>query len=224
MRSIAKVFGRSPFIPLQTHMDKVADCIAMLPELFEAYYAGDTDRVAELAKIISKLEHDADLVKHDIRRSLPRGLFMPVDRANLLGMLSTQDGLADLAENIGVLLTFKKAKGFEGLRELFDQLLAKCLEAFNDARAVISELDELLETGFGGAEAQKVIEMVDLVAVREYEADLIQRDLLRSLLAHEDEMSYGDFFLWTHISRELSRLADRSDNLAALVRNTLDAK
>jgi predicted phosphate transport protein (TIGR00153 family) len=222
MRSIAKVFGRSPFVPLQAHMEKVAECVQRLPGLFETYRTGDEEAIAAAAKEVSRLEYEADLIKHDIRSSLPRGLFLPVHRSNLLGVLSLQDSLADGAENISVLLTFKQAAEVGRFRELFDEFLAKCLETFDAAREIIGELDELLETGFGGQEADKVKARVDEVSLREHEADVLSREVVRELLRHEDELSYGDFFLWQRILRQLSKLSDRADNLAAAIGSMLD--
>lgn len=222
--SIAKVFGRSPFIPLQSHMEKVNDCIERLPAIFEAYSQGDEARVQELSAEISKLEHDADLVKHDIRENLPRGIFMPVDRNAILQILEIQDSIADHAENIGVLLTFKLAKTIEPFKALLDTFIRKNMEAFAHARKIIGELDELLETGFGGAEAQKVREMVSTVEKLEHEADVIQREMLRELLRHEDDLSYGDFFLWTRVIRQVANISDRSENLAGTIRTTLATK
>jgi uncharacterized protein len=223
MRTIAKLFGRSPFVPLQMHMEKVAECIERIPEIMDAYRRQDKDEVASLAEKLSRLEHEADLIKHDIRNSLPRGLFMPVDRANLLRILSIQDSIANRAENFGVLLTFKQANTFKGFEEVFDKLLATCLDTFELARGVVNQLDELLETGFGGVEAQAVQELVSKVAQKEYESDLVQRELVRLLLANEDAISYGDFFLWTRIIQQIGGIADRSENLASAIRVTLDS-
>ena len=121
-----------------------------MPEIIEAYRHKKKDKVKSLAKRISRLEHAADLIKHDIRNNLPRGLFMPVDRANLLRILSVQDSIANRAENIAVLLTFKQASTFEGFDVLFDDLVTKSLESFTLTREIIGQLGELLETGFGG--------------------------------------------------------------------------
>lgn len=223
MRSIASVFGRSPFVPLQIHMEKVAECVKHLPELIAAYRREESETVEALTKKISRLEHAADVLKHDIRNSLPRGLFLPIERVNLLQILNLQDSIANRAENIGVLITMKQAKSFPGFDEQFDEFLTKSIETFDLARTVIDQLDELLETGFGGVEAQKVKELADKVAFKEHEADVIQGVLLRELLAHESEVSYGDFFLWTRVLRQISMIADRSETLAATVRMTLES-
>ena len=224
MRSIINVFGRSPFVPLQMHMEKVVACVEQIPKIFDLYRQGDSKEVGSLAEHISKLEHDADQIKHDIRNSLPRGLFMPVDRSKLLEILSLQDGIANRAEDVAVLLTFKQAKSFDDFDAAFDIFMGKCLETFNLARNIIELLDELLETGFGGLEAQKVHELIDKVSLKEHEADVSQRELLRLLLDYEDSISYGDFFLWTRVIQQVSGIADRSDKLAATIRNTLETR
>ena len=222
--SIARVFGRSPFIPLQSHMEKVNQCVESLPAIFEAYSRGEEQRVQELADAISKLEHEADLVKHDIRDSLPRGLFMPVDRAAILQILYIQDSIADSAENIGVLLTFKMARTFESFNDMLDTFVSKNMECFEQARKIVGQLDELLETGFGGAEAQRVRDMVGVVERLEHEAHVLQREMLRELLRHDDDLSYGDFFLWTKVLQQVAAIGDRSENLAGSIRTTLTTK
>jgi uncharacterized protein len=223
MRNIMNVFGRSPFVPLQMHMEKVAECINYIPQVLDAHRRQEIETIQSLAKKISRLEHEADIIKHDIRNSLPRGLFMPVDRANLLHILDLQDSIANSAENIGVLLTFKQITSFNDFEIKFDDFVSKCLEAFMLAQSIIEQLDELLETGFGGVEAQTVRELVDMVAFKEHESDVAQGELLRELLAHEDTVSYGDFFLWTKIIRQIANIADRSENLAMAVRMTIES-
>ena len=224
MRTIAKVFGRSPFVPLQMHMEKVAECVDGIPEILDAYKRKDSKTVESLSKKISQLEHDADVIKHDIRNSLPRGMFMPVDRANLLRILNIQDSIANRAENIAVLLTFKQARTYKGFEDAFAAFVTQCLDAFTLARKILDQLDELLETGFGGIEAQTAMELVDMVAQKEYETDVGQRELVRELLAHEDDISYGDFFLWTRIIRQVASVADQSEKLATAIRMTLESK
>ena len=222
MRSIAKVFGRSPFIPMQMHMDKVTECVDCIPVIFEHYRKHDMAAVKELSAKMSQLEHEADLIKHDIRNNMPRGLFMPVDRSNLIRILSIQDSIANRAEDISVLLTFKQAGVFEGFEQDFDVFLQKSLDTFRLTRDVINQLDELLETGFGGVEAQSVREMVEKVELKEHETDVNQQELVRSLLANEESITYGDFFMWTRIIRQVANIADRAENLAVEIRTTLD--
>lgn len=224
MRSIAKLFGRSPFVPLQLHMEKVAACVGKISPIVDAFLRGDTQRVEALAEEISALEHAADEVKHDIQNQLPKGLFLAVDRAKLLEIVAVQDSIADKAENLGVLLTLKRIASPTGFEEKFRGFLAKNLEAFEAAHQIVQQMDELLETSFGGAEAEKVVQMVHRVAQLEHEADRQQHQLLKDLFACEDQLTHGEFYLWTRILRQVSELSNLSERLANRIRTTLTLK
>lgn len=224
MRTIAKLFSRSPFVPLQTHMDKVAACVEKVVAQFEAFFGQDHEAVASLADEVSRLEHEADEAKYNIQNQLPKGILMPVARDQFLEILAIQDSLADKAENIAVLLTLKKQTVPETFRHSFKEFLAKNVEAFAAVRRIVQELDELLETGFGGAEAENVRKMVLHVARLEHEADRIQQRLLKALFAQEQEMSVGSFLLWDKIFRQVSALSNTSERLAHRIRRTLDLK
>lgn len=224
MRTIAKLFGRSPFGLLQTHMDRVAEAVALAIEALAAMRRGDHAEVERLVEQVSKSEHQADIVKNDIRNHLPRSLFLAVDRANLLEILTTQDNLADKAEDIAVLLTFRKLDVPAAFANEFDAFLEKNIGAFEAVRKIIKQLDELLEASFGGAEAEKVKVMVQQVALLEHEGDMIQRKLVRLLYANEDQMSYGTFDLWMKLISEIADLSNYSERLAHRVRMTLERK
>lgn len=224
MRTIAKLFGRSPFIPLQAHMERVHQCVDRVRPIVDAYLSGDAARVLKLTEEISELEHRADEVKQDIQHQLHRHLFMAVDRGRLIEIVSVQDSIADKAENLGRLLTIKPMQAPQGMRELFMRYLDKNIEAFAGAQKIVDQLDELLESSFGGAEAQKVGQMVHAVAVLEHEADMIQHELLVELFNHESDYSHGEFYLWTQILRQVGEISDLSERLAHRIRDTLELK
>ncbi len=221
---ILNLFGRSPFLPLQSHMEKVVTCIQLLPDLFEALEKQEFEKVETIANRISDVEHQADLTKNDIRNHLPKTLFLPVDRTHLLDILTIQDRLADAAEDIAVLTTLKPLKLPEQFKEDFHLFLQKNIEAFNGAHLIIKEIHELLESSFGGIEAQKVRSMVDNVAFKEHEVDLLQRILLKKLFRSDDEMSYSSFDLWQKIFQTIASISNLSENLAYRVRMTLELK
>ena len=224
MQTLARLFGRSPFAPLQTHMDRVAACVHQLIPLFEALSAKNYDRMAEISKEISKLEHDADLTKNDIRNNLPSGLFLPIDKASLLEILSLQDNIADCAEDVAVLLTFSKLEILPIFANEFLAFLKKNLETFEKGYAIIKEMGELLESSFGGTEAQKVSKMVDEVAFKEHESDLLQTILLKKMFHECQNMPAPAFFLWMKVIEEVAGLSDESEKLANRVRMTLEVK
>lgn len=224
MFTILKLFGHSPFASLKAHMDKIASCVHKLPDLFDALQRGDRDAIEEIAGQISKLEHQADLTKNDIRNHLPKNLFLPIDRNQVLEILALQDSIADKAEDIAVLTTLKPLKIPEDFQELFQDFLQKNIETYDLVRAVIEELHELIESSFGGKEAEKVREMIDQVAYNEHRVDLIQREFLKKLFNSEKEMSYTTFHLWLLIAESLGDISNLSEKLGWRVRRTLELK
>src|SRR5690606_23053950 len=84
VRSILGLFAKSPFGPLAEHTQRVHDTVVLLRPLMEAFIEGDWARTQEIYERISRLEHDADVIKNDIRDHLPKSLFLPVDRGDVL--------------------------------------------------------------------------------------------------------------------------------------------
>lgn len=224
MRTFLNLFGRSPFTPLQTHMGKVRECVLKVPALFEAIKEGNYNRLATLAEEISKLEHDADLVKNDIRNHLPNSLFLPIDRRQLLEILSLQDHIADRVEDLSVLLNLKQVTVPPQLQKQLEQFIAINIDTFEGACLIVKELHELLESSFGGIEAEKVSTMVQLVAYKEHEADLVQNALLKTLFSLEEQMSYGTFYLWIQATKAIAEISNLSEKLANRIRMTLELK
>lgn len=224
MLTIAKLFGKSPFAPLQTHMDKVASCVGELPSLFQALFAQDLSTIEENVTKISQLEHEADLTRHDIRTHLPKSLFLPVDHSSLLEILSLQDSLADQAEKIAYKCATRKLILLPEMQEDFSSLCTKVIEAFWLVRKVIEELEELLESSFGGVEAQKVKGMVEQIAFCEYETEQLQHQLTKNLYRGGDTMPYPAFHLCLGLIDEIGELARISEELGNRVRMLLELK
>jgi predicted phosphate transport protein (TIGR00153 family) len=205
-------------------MKKVSECVHLLPSLFSAIYAKNYSEAEKIGQQISDYEHEADLAKNDIRNHLPKTLFLPVDRNNLLEILTIQDNIADRSEDVAVLTSLKPLEKIESFAPLFDEFLQKNIAAFDQAHNIIKELHELLETSFGGVEAEKVRAMVEKVAFLENEVDILQRKLLKAFFKAEDEMSYSTFDLWQKIFEATASLSNLSEKLAFRIRLTLELK
>jgi predicted phosphate transport protein (TIGR00153 family) len=221
---MARLFGRSPFVPLQLHLDKISDCVQATVILLDRICAGEEFDVNEEARAISLLEHKADLVKNDIRNNLPRGLFMAIDRGQLLEILSLQDSIADKSEDIAVLMSIRPVKVISDLSVDLKAYIEGNVRAFQSVLQVMRELDALIESGFGGTEASRVDKMIDEVAHAEHECDIMQRQLMRNVLEHEDELSMGDFFVWQRLLHDIAGISNQSEKLANRVRMLLTLK
>ena len=222
MRTLAKLFAKSPFAPLQKHMQDVNECVKKVKEIFEALEENDSKSVSRISEEISKLEAIADTTKNELRNHLPGGLFMPVSKAALLEILSLQDDIADDCEDIGILLTLKDLTLKDIFKDDFKSFLNKNFETYELIKEIIDEFDNLLETSFTGREAEKVRSMVSNVALKEHETDLTQRKLLKNIFSNEDQFTHAEFQLWLLILREIRTLSNTSEKLAHRIRNLLD--
>ena len=222
MRTLAKLFAKSPFAPLQKHMQDVNECVKKVKEIFEALEENDSKSVSRISGEISKLEAIADTTKNELRNHLPGGLFMPVSKAALLEILSLQDDIADDCEDIGILLTLKNLTLKDIFKDDFKNFLNKNFETYELVKEIIDEFDNLLETSFTGREAEKVRSMVSNVALKEHETDLTQRKLLKNIFSNEDQFTHAEFQLWLLILREIRTLSNTSEKLAHRIRNLLD--
>ncbi len=175
---LLKLFGQSPIKPLQEHMRVVVRCAAEVPGLFEALCAGDDKKIQGIRDEIFTLENDADEIKNRLRSHLPKSMFMPVDRGDVLEILDLQDSIADTAQDIAGMLMVRRPTVLDPIREPLLDLTQRCRDACNQMAKIMEELDELLETGFRGRESTKVISMIDELNRIEPETDQKAIDLL----------------------------------------------
>jgi hypothetical protein len=210
---IAAVFARSPFKPMQQHMEVVNDCVGLVPALFDALIAGDSKALAETQTVIFAKEHEADQIKHEVRLHLPRSLFLPVDRRDLLEVLEVQDAIADTAQDIAGLLQQRDMTVLDDMREDLQKLVARCVDACAQSNAIIGELDELIETGFRGPEAERVEEMVKKLNAIETETDDLAIALTRKLFEHEQVMSPVSVMFWYRLIQWIGNIADNAEKV-----------
>ncbi|NNM44254.1 MAG: TIGR00153 family protein [Chlamydiae bacterium] len=224
MLTIARLFGKSPFAPLQTHMQKVASCIDKLSTIFDKLPGISLDQIEALVNELAKLEHEADLTKNDIRNHLPKSLFLPIDRSQFLEILALQDSIADKTEDVGLLLHLRQLEFFDHMLEDIKIFYKKNVEVFEFSRKIIQEIDELLESSFGGIEAEKVKTMVEITAAKEHDADRMQRALTKKLFASSSQLSTPGFYQWVKLIEEIGLISSLSEKLANRIRMILELK
>ena len=124
---IASLLGSSPFKPMQAHMVIIQECVSEVPALFDALIADDQEKITRQKELIFEKEHEADLLKNDLRVHLPKSLFMPVDRRDLLELLELQDTIANTAQDIaGLLVERHGAEMYRSACALDGSYLAHC--------------------------------------------------------------------------------------------------
>lgn len=210
MNNIFNMFGPSPIKPIEQHMHTSYHCAKLLYTMFEAVLEKDWVKAIETKDKISKLEREADLIKRDLRLHLPAGLFLPVARSDLLELLSTQDHLANKAQDIAGLVIGRKMHIPESLHKYLMPFVSRCLDAAKLACKAINELDELLETGFRGSEVHIVEDMIVKLDEIEHDCDEQLAEIRHRIFELEKELSAIDIIFLYKMFEWIGDLADCS--------------
>lgn len=212
---IANLFGPSPIRPLQKHMHKVLACTEELIPFFVASREGQWQKALDVQSIIAKKEHDADVLKQDLRRHLPKSLFLPVARTDVLELLAVQDSIANKAKDISGLMLGRKMAIPASMADLFMSYLERCIDASRQAGKAIDELDELLEAGFRGQEIKLIEEMIMQLDKIEHETDEMQIEIRQKLFELEKDLPAVEVIFLYKIMEWVGDLADRAQKVGA---------
>jgi predicted phosphate transport protein (TIGR00153 family) len=218
MRSILSMFAKSPFKPLASHMNKVRACVEQIKPLFDALENKDYDAVEKISELVVKLEHEADIIKDNIRTHMRQSMFLPVDKKDFMHLLSAQDDIADAIEDLAVLLRIKNLDTPEEIRAPLKDLVSHVVDTAHMGCDLILELDVLLEASFGGAEADKVEKATQELGTAEWEADRKQFQLAKKLFAVGNELGAADLLLWNEVIKKLGAVADKTEQIGKTLR------
>mgnify|MGYP001357115665 CR=1 FL=1 len=215
VNTILGLFAKSPIKPLQKHVMKVHEAAQQLVPFFDAMWEQDWEQAEIIQRRISQLEREADTLKREIRLKLPRGLFMPVERTDMLELLTQQDKIANKAKDISGRMVGRQMSIPPQLKPAFMEYLSRCIDATAQAAKAIDELDELLETGFKGREMDLVSEMIHQLDLIEDDTDVMQAKLRKQLQAIEDGYNPIDVMFLYKILEWVGDLADQAERVGS---------
>ena len=90
----------TPFEMLMGHFDRVLKAVDKMAEMIDLYLKGDFGSAGEASVIVSRLEHEADEIKTHMRQTLPRLIFTPISRQDMLDLLTENERIADTAQDV----------------------------------------------------------------------------------------------------------------------------
>ncbi|KAA1190610.1 TIGR00153 family protein [Pseudohalioglobus sediminis] len=210
---LGNLFGRSPIGPIQEHMQIATEAAEHLPELIQAAADNDWTRAKEIHKAINAAEKEADKLKRSVRRHLPKSLFLPVPRSDLLGLVTIQDQVANTAKDFSSIVMGRDLRFPDKLLPAVMDLTATCVACCQNALAAIQELDELLEVGFTGLEVKRVEAMLKELDKLERSTDKQQFTLRRKLFRLESELPPVDVMFYYRAMALLGTLADSAESV-----------
>lgn len=210
---ISKIFGASPVAPLQEHMEKCYKAARALNDFFAAMTAEDWQKVEELRADIVTLENEADELKAQIRSQLPKSLFMPVAREDLLGLVLVQDQIPNLARDVSGVALGRRMQIPASMQESFLQFVARNVDAAKKARKTIRELDELYETSFRGAEVELVTAFIAELDQIENDTDEMQAQLRSRLFELEAGLPPVDVIFLYRVIELIGDIGDTAERI-----------
>ncbi len=213
----SKIFGHSPFTAMQEHMDIVTRCVHLLNPFFVAVLKQDHANAKDVYREIGKLENSADALKKKLRLQMPKGLFMPVERRDLLELLLVQDKAANQAKDIAGLTVGRKMIFPEKVAEMLPDYVARCVDACAQAETVIDELDELVETGFAGKEIKIVMSIIHELDRIEKDTDKMQIKIRAALMKIETDLPPVDVIFYYKIIEGIGEVADIAQRVGSRV-------
>ena len=209
---LANIFGTSPVMALEKHVEIAYQCTKQLNGFFKAAIKGDWDKASEYRDAIERLEHEADDLKKEIRMNLPKSLFMPVPRQDLLELLLVQDKMANRTKDVSGVVMGRKMQIPAPISKDFLIFVNRNIDAAKQARKSVRELDELFTSGFRGAEASLVEALIEELDKIETETDNLQAGLRSALFDIEDTLDpVSVIFLYQVIdlTGEIADMAER---------------
>lgn len=212
--TISRVFGRSPISLLKKHLEEVRSCTAAVPKLLDCFWGGDRDAIVTIGKLITQHERRADELKQRMRAQLAGQILLPINRALMMQILSLQDDLADLAEDLVVLTSLRQMPEQPQLQQEITELFRVSLLCCEKACESAAELALLVESSFGGPEGRRIAQLGEECAQLEQQADEAKHICLRTLYHRENELNFITFDLWSRIIALAGHMADTADNLA----------
>lgn len=211
--SFLNIFASSPFEAIQKHINCVYDCVRALDPFFQAVIDQDWERASKEYDEISRLETKADTLKNTIFSHLPTGLFMPVSRGDLLQLVRAQDKIANRAQDLAGLILGRKMEIPTGIVEPVKYFLKSSTQVAKQAKKTINELDELLDTGFKGKEAEVVKSMINDLDKMETTSDNLQIQIRSELFSIEKELPPVDVMFLYKIIELIGEISDTAQRV-----------
>ena len=210
---LANIFGSSPVVPLEKHIEIAYRCAKQLRGFFAAAVSGDWEKATEFRDEIERLEHEADDLKKEIRLNLPKSLFMPVPREDLLELLLVQDKIANRTKDVSGIVMGRKLQVPSAIAEQFLEFVDRNVDAAKQARKSVRELDELFTAGFRGAEVDLVSGLIEELDRIETDTDDKQAALRGALFDIEASLNPVDAIFMYQVIERTGEIADMAERV-----------
>ena len=171
----------------------------LLHEMMEKF-----DNLEARAKQLKEIEHEADLVTHELFERLNRSFITPLEREDIHDLASGLDDVLDAAEAIGTRIVLFRIVSPTPEAQRLTAILARSAVQIEQA---VDQLKDLRNLGAFTIEINRL----------ENEADTISRQVVADLFDGTHDLL--DVMRWRELYGRLEGAADKCEDVA----NTIDA-
>ena len=211
--SFLDLLAQSPVKPMLEHALIAGNCTDELGVFIAALNENDWQGAIKSRERIVELEHEADDLKREIRSHLPKSLFLPVPRADLLDLIRLVDRLPNTAKAISGLMTGRKMRVPDGIRTSFTEFVTKAVSTARQASESVARLDDLFRAAFRGEVAKTLGVLVQQLDALEHETDEAEIAVRAELFAVENDIAPIDVVFLYEVVKEIGELADRAQQV-----------
>lgn len=212
--ALSEVLSTSPLAIMERHAEACLDCVQRLAPYFEAVQAGNWKRAEAIQQEIARLEALADDIKLDVRKNLPRGLWMSVSRPDLLELVRVQDKMANETKDIAGLSLGRQLMFPQQLEKSLFKFIATVTDAAEKAVEVVGATRELSRTAFSSRQVAAISNKCVLVEKIERKSDDMQSKLRAKLRRHEEDLSPIDVIFLYQLLTNIGEIADHAEKVS----------
>jgi predicted phosphate transport protein (TIGR00153 family) len=209
---------KTPFSQLYEHMNTVKKGIDVLGDGLIKYYSGDYKGFSKLAKSMSQYEHEADIIKGNLRNHLPNSLFMPVDKGKFLWALREQDSILDHANNLARMLDMRHTRIPKPLQKGFIDHVKSSMKTVEVMEKAVGNIMDLVETSFVKRERDQTKELIYEVHRLERKTDDLKYKVTRAIYKMEPDLEPMDTYHLLKIVDWVDDIADHAENVTDWLR------
>ena len=212
-RTLSDLISRSPFGPIQVHMEKSKQCAEELIVYIDAASSNDWDKATESRQKIIQLEKDADVLKAETRDLLPKSLFLFVPRGDLLDLIGLADEIPNTIKDISGLIYGRKMEIPSQLSSSFKDFVTEAVSAVSTASAAIDQLAEVSRLAFGNKASTELDKIISGLDSQEREIDQLEIVVRQQLFDIEKDFPPVDVMFLYDVINKIGELADRAEQL-----------
>tara|TARA_Y100000588_G_C14270600_1_gene932110 strand:+ start:730 stop:1392 length:663 start_codon:yes stop_codon:yes gene_type:complete len=202
MKIFESRIGPSVFKSYYEHAEKVFETVEKMNECVKEACNGND--ISPHIKATSKSELEADKIKTGIRDMLRGSVRLAVDKPVFLELITRQDRIADYAENVTEILSFRTLYSDKKAQSLTLELAEAVTATVDEYRKTVGQFEIILESAFANKEKEVMHKHIGRVNDLEHQADLVEAKAAEYVFSNGDTEPLAA----VHMYRLIQRLDD----------------